>query len=192
MNVHQQSLLTAGKQRAGVIMVMITGSTPSCPWRHLPVLCSLTGTASRKGSPGPALCAPPGCGVTVVMGSWEGWEAQERGSLGPRRHYVAVLGCELSETAESGVLSHRAPRRTVFATAEHVYLRHRGFWGTPASPWIWQGTWVQAVWPDLLDAGSEWQTPGHVACGTAVTLPAPCPSPWPMHCPPPWGAALAV
>lgn len=181
-----RALLTAGKRRMGVMMVMITGSTPSCP-----PSAAWTGTASRQGSPGTALCASPGCGVTMVTRSREGWKAQERGSLGPRRHYVAALGREPSETTGSAVRSHRPPP-TVSATAERAYLRDRGCWGTPASPGAWQGAWVPPVWPDLLDAGSEWQTPGHMACGTAVTLPAPCPSPWLMHCPPPQGATLTV
>ena len=85
---------------------------------------------------------------------------------------MAVLGCEPSETAESGALPHGDP---VFAAAERGYLRHRGCWGTlphlgpgrgPGSHLSGQICWTQGVadaWPRGL-----WDS-----CQPACSLPVP-------------------
>ena len=70
--------------------------------------------------------------------------------LGPRRHYMEALGCEPSETAESGVLSHRPPTHCLCNCRAWLSQAQR-LLGDPCSP----GTWLSStpvLQPGLWDS----------------------------------------
>ena len=182
------------ENRIGVIMVMITGPPPpgpasSCTWRHPPRPLQPEDRSSvQAGEPWACDLCPArlwgDCGnrVTGRMGKF-----RKEAHLAPA--HIMWQCWDVNPARLQNLV--RFPTGTPSLQPLSVVISGIEVAGGPCLTWALAG----GRGPTCLarSAGRrEWQTRGHVACGTAVSLPAPCPCPWLMHCPLPRGAALAV